>query len=168
MIKWTPKYSLLFIICILLQVFIFNEMQIGRYFNPSFYLLFLLLLPFESPRWLLLITGFVLGLIIDAYANTPGINAAATVFVAFIRPEILNLFSPRDGFEPETSPRISYYGFTWFFKYTLVIVVIHQLLLFFLEAFTFRFALTTISVALVNSLLTCFFIILSQYIMFRK
>ncbi|MGC9331940.1 MAG: rod shape-determining protein MreD [Bacteroidales bacterium] len=126
MIKWIPKYSLLFIVCILLQVFIFNEMQLGRYFNPSFYLLFLLLLPFESPKWLLLITGFVLGIIIDAYANTPGINAAATVFAAFIRPEILNLFSPRDGFEPGTFPRISYYGFTWFLKYTLVIVVIQQ------------------------------------------
>jgi rod shape-determining protein MreD len=168
MIKWIPKYSLLFIVCIVLQVFIFNEMQISRYFNPSFYLLFLLLLPFESPRWLLLISSFLLGLIIDAYANTPGLNTAAIVFVAFIRPEVLNLFSPRDGFEPGTTPRISYYGFNWFFKYTLIIVVIHQFLLFFLEAFTFRFALTTISIAMINSLLTCFFIILSQYIMFRK
>ncbi|MFO7789458.1 MAG: rod shape-determining protein MreD [Bacteroidota bacterium] len=168
MIKWIPKYSLLFLICLVLQVFIFNEMQISKYFNPSFYILFILLLPFESPRWLLLISGFLLGLGVDVFLNTPGINAAATVFIAFIRPEVLNLFSPRDGYEPATLPRISHYGFTWFLKYALIIIIIHQLLLFFLEAFTFKYALTTIGIALVNSALTCFFIILSQYIMFRK
>ena len=168
MIKWVLKYGLIFIVCIFLQVFIFNEMQFSRFFNPSFYVLFILLLPFETPRWLLLISGFVLGLIIDAYTNTLGINAAASVFAAFIRPGVLTLISPRDDYELNTFPRLSEYGLFWFLKYTLIIVFAHQIVLFFLEAFTFRFLADTLFVILINSLLTSFFIILSQFIMFRK
>ncbi|MFP4664624.1 MAG: rod shape-determining protein MreD [Bacteroidales bacterium] len=168
MIKFIPKYAFLFLLCLLIQVFLFNEMQISRYFNPSFYVLFIILLPFETPRWLLLLSAFGLGLGVDAFMNTPGINAAATVFAAFVRPGVLNLLSPRDGYEPGTTPRISFYGLSWFLKYALAILLSHQLVLFFLEAFTFRYAFQTIAVALVNSLLSCFFIILSQYIMFRR
>ncbi|HKK68378.1 MAG TPA: rod shape-determining protein MreD [Bacteroidales bacterium] len=168
MIKWIPKYSLLFLICLILQVFIFNEMQISRFFNPSFYILFILLLPFETPRWVMLTSAFALGIGIDVFMNTPGLNASASVFAAFIRPGVLNLFSPRDGYEPGTTPRIAYYGFGWFLKYTIIITVSHQLVLFFLEAFTFNFAWMTLAVALINTILTSFFVILSQYMMFRR
>ncbi len=168
MIKYLPKYLLIFIACALLQVVIFNEMQISRFLNPSFYVLFILLLPFETPKWLQLIAAFALGMIIDAFMNTGGMNTAATVFMAFLRPGVLNLASPRDGYEAGSFPRIAQMGFSWFFKYSLILIVFHQFALFLIEAMTFNFVGMTVLVALANTFVTMFFVILSQYVMFKR
>ena len=167
MIKYLPKYLLIFFVCLLLQVAIFNEMQISRFLNPSFYVLFILLLPFETPKWLQLISAFALGIIADAFLNTPGINTAASVLMAFSRPGILNLISPREGYESGSFPGISDMGFVWFLKYSLSLILIHQLCLYFTEAMSFRFIDTTIIISIANTITTTFFIIISQYIMFR-
>jgi hypothetical protein len=168
MIKLLPKYMVIFIVCILLQIFIFNEMQLSRFFNPSFYILFIILLPFETPKWLQLISGFILGFIIDATTNTMGIHTAATVLISFTRPIILNLYSPREGYEPGSFPRIHDLNIAWFIKYTLSIVFIHQISLYFIEAMSFNFFGMTLFVSITNTLITSFFIILSQFIMFKR
>ncbi|MDA3910393.1 MAG: rod shape-determining protein MreD [Bacteroidales bacterium] len=168
MIKYLPKYLLIFITCILLQVVIFNEMQISRFLNPSFYVLFILLLPFETPKWLQLISAFALGLIIDAFMNTAGMNTAAIVFIAFLRPAVLNLVSPREGYEPGSFPRIAQMGFSWFLKYSLILIALHQFALFFIEAMSFNFVGLTLLVALTNTIATTFFVIVSQFIMFKR
>src|SRR6056297_975075 len=102
-----------FIVLVLIQVLVMDNVLLGGYMNPYFYILFILLMPFETPRWLLLILGFFTGLTIDLFANTIGMHTAATVFMAFIRPAILSTFAPRDGYEPDTFPRIHFYGFSW-------------------------------------------------------
>lgn len=168
MIKYLPKYILIFVLCIVLQVLIFNEMQISRFLNPSFYVLFILLLPFETPKWLQLISAFLLGIIIDAFTNTPGMNTAAIVFMAFLRPLVLKLTSPREGYEAGTFPRISQMGFSWFLKYSLILVTFHQFALYFIEAMSFNFVGMTLLVALTNTIITVFFVIVSQYIMFKR
>jgi len=151
-----------------MQVVIFNEMQISRFLNPSFYVLFILLLPFETPKWLQLISAFALGFIIDAFMNTAGMNTAAVVFMAFLRPTVLNLVSPREGYEPGSFPRIEQMGFLWFLKYSLILIALHQFALFFIEAMSFNFVGMTILVALTNTIATAFFVIVSQYIMFKR
>lgn len=168
MIKHLSKYSLLFLICLVFQILIFNEMEISKFLNPSFYVLFILLLPFETPKWAQLILAFFLGLIVDAFLNTQGMNAAASTLMAFVRPGVLNLLSPREGYEAGTLPRIFYLGFVWFLKYSLILIFIHQLALYFIEAMSFNFLGMTLTVALTNTLLTAFFVIISQFIMFKR
>jgi rod shape-determining protein MreD len=168
MIKYLPKYLLIFATCILLQVVIFNGMQISRFLNPSFYVLFILLLPFETPKWLQLISAFALGVIIDAFMNTHGMNTAAIVFMAFLRPAVLNIVSPREGYEPGSFPRISQMGFTWFLKYSVILITFHQFTLFFIEAMSFNFVGMTLLVATANTIATAFFVVVSQYIMFKR
>lgn len=168
MIKVLPKYLLIFVVALLLQVSIFNQMQISRFLNPSFYVLFILLLPFETPKWVQLLSAFALGLIVDAFLNTQGMNVAATVLMAFSRQTVLNLFSPREGYEIGMIPRIQSMGFVWFLKYSLSLILIHQLSLFFIEAMSFHHLSLTLTVALSNTIVTAFFIILSQFIFFKK
>ena len=98
MIKVLPRNLLRFAVLVLVQVLILNNIQISGYLNPYVYVLFVLLLPFETPNWLLLVVAFLLGLSIDLFSQTPGIHAFATVFMAFFRPFILNVLSPRDGY----------------------------------------------------------------------
>ena len=85
------KNIIRFIVLILVQVLVLNNMNLGGYLNPYIYVLFLLLLPANINRSLLLIIAFITGLTIDYFANTLGLHAAASVFLAFLRPGTINL-----------------------------------------------------------------------------
>ena len=157
-----------FLVVILFQVLVMDNVMINGYMIPYIYILFILLMPFETPRWAQLLLGFLLGMGIDLFLNTPGMHTAATVLVAFIRPYLLDLLAPRDGYEIDSFPRIHYYGFLWFLKYTLLIVLIHHLALFYLEVFQLKDFLTTLLRVILSSILSTSTIILSQYFVFRK
>ena len=158
----------LFFVVVLFQVLVMDNVMINGYMNPYIYLLFILLLPFETPRWLLLLSGFALGLTMDLFTGTLGMHTAATVLAAFVRPYLLNLLASRDGYEPETFPRIHYYGFLWFLKYTLLLVLIHHLALFYLEVFQLKYFFSTLLRVILSSILSTSTIVLSQYFVFRK
>ena len=157
-----------FLIVVTFQVLVMDNVMINGYLIPYIYLLFILLMPFETPKWIQLLSGFLLGLGIDVLENTPGMHTAATVLVAFIRPYLLNLLAPRDGYESDTFPRVHFYGFIWFMKYTLIIVVIHHFMLFYLEVFQLKEFLSTLLRVILSSILSASTIVLSQYFVFRK
>jgi hypothetical protein len=157
-----------FIVVILFQVLVMDNVMISGYMIPYIYLLFILLMPFETPRWVQLLSGFALGMGIDIFEHTPGMHTAATVLIAFIRPYLLNLLAPRDGYEPDTFPRIDYYGFFWFLKYSVILVVIHHFMLFYLEVFQLKDFLSTLLRVILSTILSTSTIVLSQYFVFRK
>lgn len=166
MINSVLRFVLLFILLILLQILLFNNIQFSGYVNPYVYLLFILLLPFEIPSWFLLLLSFATGLIIDIFSGSPGMHTSATVSAGFIRPYILRVISPRDGYEPGSDPSMLSYGFIWFFTYALLIVFIHHTVLFFLEVFRFADFFKTMLRVLLSSLFSIIFIILIEY--FRR
>lgn len=86
MIRDLLKYTIMLVVLVLLQVLLLNNIQFSGYINPYMYVLFILLLPFETPRYLLLLLGFFLGLLVDIFSNTPGFHASATTFLAFCAP----------------------------------------------------------------------------------
>ena len=157
-----------FIVVVIFQILVMDNVMINGYMVPYVYLLFILLMPFETPRWIVLLAGFMLGLGIDLFEHTLGMHTAATVLIAFVRPYILNLLAPRDGYEPDTFPRVHYYGFQWFMKYTLLIVFLHHMVLFYLEVFQLQNFLSTLLRVILSSALSASTIVLSQYFVFRK
>ena len=157
-----------FVVLVLLQVLLFDNIELSGKLNPYIYVLFIILLPFETPNWLLLILGFFLGLSVDLFSMTPGLHAASSLFIAFLRPFVLQNFAPRDGYETGTFPRISFYGLNWFAKYSLVLVLSHHFILFSLEIFRLTDFGMIISKTIISGLVTTFFIIISQYFIFRK
>jgi rod shape-determining protein MreD len=162
------KNSLRFIVLVFIQVVILNNIQINGFINPYLYVLFILLLPFETPNWLLLTLSFLLGLSIDIFSNTLGMHASACVFMAYLRPYILNYLSLREGYEQGTSPGISKYGFAWFFKYCMILVVAHHSFLFFIEVFSFSNLSETLIRIFLSSLFTLSLLIISQFLLFKK
>jgi rod shape-determining protein MreD len=157
------KNILRFIILILIQVTILDNINFGGYINPYLYVYFILLLPFEAPGWLLLISAFLMGISIDAFENTMGINAAATVMMAFFRPVVLRSITGKD-FDKGTNPSIRDFGFKWFFTYSLILIFIHHLTLFYLEVFRFAHFFATLQRVLLSTILTLFLVIVVQYI----
>jgi len=157
-----------FVVLILFQVLVMDNVLISGYMIPYIYVLFILLMPFETPRWIQLLSGFFLGLAMDLFSGTLGMHAAASVLAAFLRPYLLDLLAPREGYEPETYPRIHYYGFLWFLKYAALIVMIHHLALFYLEVFQLKHFFSTLLRVILSSILSTSTIVLSQYFVFRK
>ena len=118
MIKVLSRNMLRFVVLILAQILIFNNIEINGYLTPYIYILFLILLPFETPGWVILLSGFFLGFIMDIFSETMGMHTAATTLAAYLRPIALRIFSPREGYETGSLPRIYYFGFGWFLRYT--------------------------------------------------
>jgi hypothetical protein len=168
MIDTLPKNIIRFVLLVLVQVLIFNNVEIGGYINPYIYILFILLLPFETPAWITLSVGFGIGLIIDIFSETLGMHAAATVFVSFIRPYVLSYFAPREGYESRTLPRVFYYGLPWFIKYACIMVLAHHLVLFYLEMFKFQDFFVILLRVILSTFFSSVLVIISQYFVFRK
>lgn len=162
------KYSVIFVVVVLLQVLVLNHILILRMISPYFYLLFLLLLPFDTPRAMLIFLGFLLGLSVDAFTNTLGVHSAVCVLIGFIRPGILNKISTRETRESVSAPRISTMSLNWFINYAIIFVAIHHILLFMLEAFTFHGFFFTLARAFLSGILSVILIVISQFLFFRK
>ena len=163
MINSIFRFGLIFILLILLQVLLFNNIQFSGYVNPYVYIMFILLLPIEIPSWLLLLLSFATGLIIDFFSGSPGMHTFSTVLAGFVRPYVLRLVAPRDGYESGSEPSMANYGFKWFFSYTLLLVLIHHTSLFYLEVFRFTDFFRTLLRVILSTIFSVTFILLIEY-----
>lgn len=157
-----------FILLVLAQIFIFNKIQVSGYINPQVYVLFILMLPFEISGFWLLTLAFITGLSIDFFQHTPGMHAAATVTLAFLRPGIIRLVGKKDDIEPWQYPNVRDAGHVWFLAYTLILVFLHHLFLFFLEVFRLAEFFQTLLKVAINTALTTLIIMVIQYLFYSR
>lgn len=162
-IRFVPR----FIILVLLQVLVLNNLQFLGYINIYLYILLILSLPLQTPKWLTLIIGFALGLTIDIFSNTMGLHAFATVLIAFLRIPVVSLFV---SVEKNTSvlPSISSFGLSGYLKYAGILVLIHHVTLFYLETFTFIDFWFVLLRSLLSSICTFIIIIGIQFFSINK
>lgn len=168
MIKGLWKYVIMFVVLVLLQALILNNIQVSGLINPYVYILFVLLLPFTIPGYFLLGLSFLLGISIDIFSNTPGIHAGATVLLGFLRPSIAQLVSSREIIEKGNTPNLTQLGFASFLKYVVISVLIHHLFLFFAETFSFSYFFETLLRWMLSSIFSILIILASQFIIFKN
>ena len=157
-----------FAVLVLLQVFIIKNINLGRYFIFFPYVLFILLLPFNTPKPATLIIAFVLGLTVDMFYDTQGMHAMACITMAFVRSSVLELFAPREGYDEQLKPTIAFMGVGWFSSYAIILILVHHLVLFYVEAFTFAEFFRTFLRVLCSTLATFMFIYLMQFLFYRQ
>ncbi|MFN3343080.1 MAG: rod shape-determining protein MreD [Flavobacteriales bacterium] len=155
------------IFLLLLQGLVLNNLPLGTYFQPYLYVMFIILLPFETPNWMILPLSFFYGLILDSFTNTYGLHASACTFLAWNRPQFLRLFAPRDGYDAATLPGIQAYGFNWFISYAGTLILMHHIVFFLLEAFRFEGIGHTLLRCLGSASFTLFLAIIAQYLFLR-
>jgi rod shape-determining protein MreD len=156
----------MFISLILVQVLIFNQIQLSGFVNPYVYILFILLLPHSTPTYLLLILSFFIGLVVDIFLNSIGVHAAASVLIGYLRPYIIRIISNRED-DRSDYPGLSQNTLRWFVSYVSIAVIFHHILLFYLEVFSFSHFFVTLGRAMISSLFSIFIIVLSQFLVFR-
>jgi hypothetical protein len=124
---------------ILLQVYLLNKIPfLHQFIVPYLYYLFILWLPFNISRMGLLIVGFITGITLDYFTNTPGLHAAACVLIAYLRPFVINVLAPKDatGFSyREPSPKAM--GWTPYLIYVFILTLFHHGYLVLLEWLSF-------------------------------
>jgi rod shape-determining protein MreD len=122
-----------FLLLVLFQVLVLNNIQFMGYINPYVYILFILALPVQTPRWFALLLAFGIGLTIDMFSNTLGMHAFAAVMVAFLRNGTIKLFTAiEEGNNP--TPSFHTFGVSAYIKYAVLLVFVHHTTLFILEA----------------------------------
>ena len=151
-----------FILLLLLQVVIFNRIDLFGFVNPYPYILFILLYPVNGNKAGLLVSSFFLGLILDMFLNSGGSHAVACVTLAYLRPTFFK-FSFGVSYEYQTvkiNDRLSPERFS----FILISVVTHHLILYLLEVFRFSLILDVLLRTLLTTLFTLIICIIIIYL----
>jgi hypothetical protein len=157
-----------FVIFTFLQVSIIQYINFGNYFIPLLYVISILMLPFETPRVLVLLICFAQGLVMDIFYSQPGLHSGATVMLGFLRPFVLKLLSPREGYDNLVKPTVHYMGSAWFFTYAGFLILCHHLFYFYLEMFRFSEFFSTLSRAFLSTIATIVFVFIFQFLFYRN
>lgn len=155
-----------FIVLVLTQVLIFNNIDFMGYIDPYPYILFIILYPIKNNRSLFIFLGFLLGLTVDMFCDSGGVHAAASVSIAFIRPAALK-FSFGALYEHQTV-KFATADFFSNLTYIFILSVIHHLILFSLEVFNTSEIILILKKALFSSIFTIILCILIIIIFSRR
>jgi len=155
-----------FLVLVLLQVLVLNKILLFGYATPMVYPLFILSLPVNMPRWIELLLAFFMGLLIDLFSNTGGMHAFSLVLLAFARPVILALMSPKEGYDPGEIPSLYRQGPAWFSVYAVLALFIHHLAFYVLEVFSIAYTSYILGRTLASILFSLLLILLIEVIFF--
>ncbi len=136
-----------------------------NYVHLSIYCLIIALLPYGINRSLLILGAFFLGLFVDLFYDSLGVHAGATSLVAFLRYYILKALAPKEGYKRESLTPYRY-GIPWFLSFMAMMLIIHLLAIYSLEAFSYVY-LKEIVLRTVFSFIASLFIIMVSMLIFN-
>ncbi|MDR1114776.1 MAG: rod shape-determining protein MreD [Tannerella sp.] len=137
MVRTWFRLAVYFIVFVLLQVLIMNNIHLFKFVTPFIYIYVLLKLPVDMTRSSVIMLSFLLGLVVDIFSNTFGMHAAACSFAGFIRRPLLERFVDVKDLPEGSLPSYRLFGYGNFIRYAFTLTVFHHLALFVIESFTF-------------------------------
>lgn len=137
MTKFAIKYAICFLLLIPAQAIVFNHLILFNVAVPLAFLYLLLMLPLTLGTNLSTFIGFLAGLCVDIFCDTPGVNALCCTLLAFARKPIFHLYVSMDDDLAGRTPSSKTMGHTAFMKFMFTVVAIYCTLLFTIEAFQF-------------------------------
>lgn len=145
--------SVRFILLILAQVLIFNNINLFGHYNPYIYIIFIFLYPLKKEIGTFLVLSFLLGLSIDFFNDSGGINAAATLLIAYIRIPVLNAILRKTDYDYLLF-NLRSISFDKSLIFISILTIIHHITLFTLEYFSLKDLGSILSKSIVSSFLT--------------
>ncbi len=155
-----------FILLILVQVLIIQNINLSSYIILLPYVLVIILLPFELSRVTVLLISFFLGICIDYFFDSSGLHTSACTLMGFGRYYVLKFISPRDGYDIGVQPTVNDMGLAWFLSYAGTLIIIHHFFFFYLEVFRFNEFFRTFFRAVLSSVGTFILVYLIQFLFF--
>lgn len=159
-----------FAVFMLIQVLLLNKMpHLHRFITPYIYFLFLLWLPFSVSRQWLLVIGFLTGLTLDYFTMTPGLHTAACLLIAYVRPFLINILTPKDSSDfnyREPSPKAMLW--TPYLVYVFVLTLLHHGYMVFLQWLSFGSFLDFIIKVIATTAISMLLIVTVELLFPRK
>ena len=156
-----------FVILALLQVLVFSRIHLFGYATAYIYLIFLLKLPRFTSRNELLVWGFLFGLVVDTFGDTPGFNACAATAMAFARNYILSAVTQK-GTADDFAPGVHTVGWSGYATYAALCLALFYSILYLLELFTISYPVTLLTSVAGSTLLTMLFTLVIECFTRRK
>ena len=153
------KSTLRFVVLLILQVLVLNHFNLFGFINPMVYIAWVILFPIQKSQTPVLILSFLLGLGIDVFSDSGGINAAATLFIAYTRVPILNMVLGKSDFDYVLF-NISSIPLIKAITYISFVTFIHHFIIFGLEFYSISSLLPIISNTLLTGIVTIIIIVL--------
>lgn len=146
---------LMIVLLLLIQTFVMNRIHLLGSFTPVIYPVFVMFYPFFRNQYQYLLLSFLLGLGVDAFLGSWGINAFATLSIAYFRTLI---------FRSSTSSTTEFFSFSYlqwtqFLFFIFASIFIHQFLVQILEFFKWNGILDVLYHILISSLFSFIFMV---------
>ena len=147
-----------YILVMLLQVLLLDQLQLWGACHPYVYILCLLMMPITLPHSVSMVIGAAVGLVMDIFCNSLGVHTAACILLMFIRPYLIGaIVNDKDRLNEQISLRAI--GMEALIKYVVILVLIHHLTVFLLAAWSWAHIGFVLLETLVSSLITISLII---------
>lgn len=155
--EWTKQIGR-YILVMVLQVLLFDQLQLWGACHPYIYLLCLLMMPITLPPIADMLIGGIIGLIMDMFCNSLGVHTASCILIMFLRQYLLGvILNDKDRLNEQVSLRSI--GMEAFIKYVVIMVVVHHLTVFSLAAWSWYHIGFVLLETVVSSVITIFVII---------
>jgi rod shape-determining protein MreD len=159
-----------FALFIALQVFVLFRVQpLHQFIVPYLYFLYILWLPFNTPRLTLTFTGFIFGLVLDYFTKSPGLHAAACSLIAYLRPFLISILISQEGADQNyRSPSVTSMGLAPYATYVVILTLVHHTYLVFLEWMQFGSFLYFMGKVLGTTGISLLLILVTEILFYRK
>lgn len=149
---WT-KQILRYIVVMILQVLLFDQLQLFGVCHPYVYVLCLLMMPITLPHSMDMIIGAAIGLVMDIFCNSLGVHTASCILIMFLRPYILGAFiSDMDRLHEQVT--LHSIGLAPLIKYTVTLVAIHHFMVFLIAAWSWSHLGFVVAETIVSGVIT--------------
>ena len=159
------KYILQLPFFLLVQVYILNEVLFASYINPFLYLILIIIMPFKTPKWYLLLYAFSFGLLIDVFSGNLGIHSTACLILAVIKNPISKITIPHNIIEENHELTVQKIGGKSFLLFSFILIFMHHLILFVLEHASFDFHIFL--KVLLSTIITTIIIAITQLFFYK-
>lgn len=148
------RYVVLFIVLVLLQVLVCNNLLLFGVAVPFIYIYFIIVLPLDTSINLLMVLSFLLGFFIDLFSDTLGLNSIVCLLLAVVKKPVFYAYIPREDKFISAVPSIALMGWLDYLKFILTLSAIFCFLLFGIELFSFASLGRLVLMAVSSTILT--------------
>ncbi|MBD5210034.1 MAG: rod shape-determining protein MreD [Bacteroidales bacterium] len=168
MVKTALQFVILYVLMVLAQVIVFNHICLFGYAVPLVFIYLIIKLPMTmSINWVLTVS-FLLGLTIDIFSDTQGMNSLACTLLGVLRRPVLRLYFPREEEMSMPMPSFRSLGVAVYLKYVFSISLIYCALFFMIESFSLFNPMRLLIKIASSALLTFIIIIAIDSLTFRR
>ncbi|MDE6321400.1 MAG: rod shape-determining protein MreD [Muribaculaceae bacterium] len=162
------KYIMMFILLVLAQAVVFNNLCLYNVAFPLVFIYFILRLPITLGINWVMTFSFLIGLTVDIFSDTQGVNALCCTLLSVVRKPTLGLYLSRDDEMSGTEPSIKSLGLVVYMKYLITLVLFYCILYFLIESFSLFNPLRMLTRIVASTLLTFFLILAIDSLTLRR